>query len=111
MTDEIVETDVKEECNDDYAEDEVPTEPETDEEQAALTQFTDEFQPFTEFPEPAMLKMANEVFTGYGKPVLHDEDGRIRPYPCPNWKHDVFSLNDFTELDAYAIDVRTANNI
>ena len=106
MTDEITEGDTKEDSDD---EDEVPTEPETDEDQAALTQFTDDFQPFTEFPEPVLLKTANDVFTGYKKPVPRERDGTVGAYPCPSWRQDVFCLKDFAELDAYAIQVRIAS--
>lgn len=110
VTDEIAGSDAEDVSDDDDKEDEVSTEPETDEELVNLTQFTEEFHPFTEFPEPKLLKMANDVFTGYNKPVPHNGDGKVCPYPCPSWKQDVFSLKDFTELDAYAVEVRTRNN-
>ena len=110
MTDEIAGSDAEDVSDDDDKEDEVSTEPETDEELVTLTQFTEEFHPFTEFPEPKLLKMANDVFTGYNKPVPRDGDGKVCPYPCPSWKQDVFSLKDFTELDVYAVEVRTGNN-
>ena len=107
MTDEITEGDTKEDSDD---EDELPTEPETDEDQAALTQFTDDFQPFTEFPEPVLLKTANDIYTGYKKLVPRERDGTVGAYPCPTWKQDIFCLKDFAELDVYAVEVRTLRN-
>ena len=112
MTDEIAEGDLEEEDDaDDNVEDDLTTEPDTEEDQVVLTQFTDDFQPFTEFPEPVLLKKANDVYTTYEKPVPRDEDGTVAAYPCPSWKEDVFNLAGFTELDVHAVEVRDVVNI
>ena len=107
MTDEIAEGNLEE---DDEADDsvDVASTPEIylDEDQVELTQFTDDFQPFTEFPEPELLKKANEVYTTYEKPIPHEEDGTVAAYPCPSWKQDVFDRAEFAELDNHAVNVR-----
>ncbi|KAI0219009.1 hypothetical protein LSAT2_029350 [Lamellibrachia satsuma] len=79
VSDEIAGSDAEDISDDDDKEDEVSTEPETDEELVPLTQFTEEFHPFTEFPEPKLLKMANDVFTGYNKPVPLARMGKCAP--------------------------------
>ena len=63
---------------------------------------------FTEFPNPELLKIANEIAARNNTSVGVDDEGNTHRYPSATWKKDVFRAEEFAELDSHAVEVGVA---